>query len=122
MKHRRRFEIIADILRVAGQGSKKTRIMYLANLSYLLLRKYLDDTVRLGFLKSDGNLYEITDQGQVFLDHFMRFSSKYSRFKHKAESVRSDEETLNLMCTSGKARIKKARARKLKVTRTFSSK
>lgn len=109
MKHRRRFEIIADILRVAGQGSKKTRIMYLANLSYLLLKKYLNDAMRLGFLKSHGNLYEITDQGQVFLDNFMRFSSRYSRFKHKAESLRSDEETLNLMCTPKKARTKKIR-------------
>jgi predicted transcriptional regulator len=107
MKYRRRFEIIADVLRVAGQGSKKTRIMYLANLSHMLLRKYLGETLRLGFLRYNGDIYEITDQGQLFLDHFVEFSSKYTRLQQNVERLKFEEETLNRMCTLGKARIKK---------------
>lgn len=107
MKYRRRFEIIADMLRVAGQGSKKTKIMYLANLSYGLLRKYLDDTLHLGLLSYNEGVYQITDQGQVFLDSFMEFSSRYSRFKKNAERLKFEEETLNRMCTPRKARNKR---------------
>jgi hypothetical protein len=83
--------------------------MYLANLSYMLLRKYLDETLRLGFLRHTGDLYEITDQGQRFLDHFMEFSSKYARLQQNAEHLKFEEETLNRMCTPGKVRIKKNR-------------
>ena len=48
MGYRRKLDIIADMLLVAGSGSgaKKTHIMYQANLSHRLLIKYLEEVVR----------------------------------------------------------------------------
>ena len=109
MRYRRRFEIIADILRVAGQGSKKTKIMYFANLSYLLLKKYLDDTLRVGFLKFDGEGYAVTGQGQAFLERFTEFSSRSARVSHDVASLNSEEDMLNRMCTPKKAKTGKSR-------------
>ena len=110
MKYRRRFEIIADILRVAGQGSKKTKIMYFANLSYLLLKKYLDDTLRVGLLKFDGEGYAVTDRGKAFLERFTEFSSRSARVRQDVASLSSEEDMLNRMCRPKKARTGKSRA------------
>jgi predicted transcriptional regulator len=109
LRYRRRFEIIADILRVAGQGSKKTKIMFLANLSHLLLKKYLDYTLRAGFLKFDGVGYAVTDQGQAFLEHFTEFSSRSARVSQDVASLSSEEDTLNRMCAPKKAKNRKSR-------------
>ena len=110
MKYRRRFEIIADILRVAGQGSKKTKIMYFANLSYLLLKKYLDDTLRVGFLRFNGERYEVTERGQAFLERFTEFSGKSTRVRQDVERLSSEEAMLNAMCRPKKARTGKSRS------------
>jgi predicted transcriptional regulator len=109
LRYRRRFEIIADILRVAGHGSKKTKIMYFANLSYLLLKKYLDDTLRVGFLKFDGEGYAVTDLGQAFLERFSEFSSRSVRVRRDVASLSSEEDMLNRMCRPKKAKTGKSR-------------
>lgn len=109
LKYRRRFDIIADILQVAGRGARKTRIMYFANLSYMLLKKYLDHTLRVGFLKFDGENYEVTDRGLAFLELYRGFSSKSARVKQDVESLSMEEETLNHMCTPGRRRTGKNR-------------
>jgi predicted transcriptional regulator len=109
LRYRRRFEIIADILRVAGQGSKKTRIMYFANLSYVLLKKYLDETLRVGLLRFDGEGYAVTEQGRTFLDRFSEFSSRSARVRQDVASLSSEEELLGRMCTPKKAKTRKSR-------------
>ena len=44
--YRERLDIVADMLQVVNEaGAKKTQIMYKANLSYNLLKKYLADIV-----------------------------------------------------------------------------
>jgi hypothetical protein len=46
VKYRSRLKIVADMLSVAsGDDAKKTRIMYLANLSWDLLNRYLDERI-----------------------------------------------------------------------------
>jgi predicted transcriptional regulator len=41
-KNRSSIDIVANILEIAKDGAKKTRIMYLANLSFDQLKKYLN--------------------------------------------------------------------------------
>jgi len=97
-KYRDGLGIIADILHVAGRGAKKTRIMYVANLSHGLLEKYLGLTVRSGFLRLNGNGYEVTERGQVFLEKYLAFSSRSSKLENEFESVNFERETLKRMC------------------------
>jgi predicted transcriptional regulator len=58
--------IVADILESARLGAKKTRIIFVANLSFKLLEKYLDGLA--GWLiRAISNKYRLTDEGQRFL-------------------------------------------------------
>lgn len=112
-KYRRRFDIIADIIGVARPRSKKTRIMYFANLSYALLKKYLDDSMRLGFLRSAGDEFEVTRRGEDFLERYHQFSSRYSQVEKDLEKVKSDAEVLDKMCRPFRRRNKNCRRTRL---------
>jgi predicted transcriptional regulator len=66
-------EIAAGILEIAKNGSRKTRIMYLGNLSFDLLQKYLDMLVNLGLLQirnEKEKVYLATEKGRRFLEDF----------------------------------------------------
>ena len=91
-------EIIADILKAADKGAKKTRIMYVANLSYKLLEKYLKETIRIGFIRFNNDGYELTEKGRLFLERYDNFSVRYSRIKKELQSVLFEKEVLEQMC------------------------
>jgi len=74
-QYRSRIEIVAKILEIAREGSRKTRIMYLGNLSFDLVQKYLRQLEQLGLLevKQTGageRIYNITPRGREFLTDF----------------------------------------------------
>jgi len=77
-QYRSRIEITANILEIAKQGSRKTRIMYLGNLSFDLIQKYLKQLEELDLLQikqtTDGaRIYHVTPKGQAFLADFQDF-------------------------------------------------
>ena len=79
-QYRSRIQIAANILEIAKQGSRKTRIMYLGNLSFDLLRKYLDMLVKLNLIETRGDSersYIATEKGRRFLEDFYELQ-KYS--------------------------------------------
>jgi len=99
VKYRRRFEIIADILNVAAvNGAKKTRIMYVANLSYRLLEKYLKETLEVDLIRSNNEGYEVTEKGRIFLEKYGEFSSKYSKLERELKALEFEREVLERMC------------------------
>ena len=69
MMKRDRLKIIAEILQVARNGTKKTRIMYQCNLSYLQTRKYINFLLETSFLRI-GNSYHTTEKGFRFLQTY----------------------------------------------------
>jgi len=101
MQYRHRFEILADVVRAAGPGAKKTRIMFLANLSYALLKRYLEEAVNLGFLQVRAREFLATPRGEEFLAKYSAFRSSSSRLKAELESLRSETELLEQMCSLG---------------------
>lgn len=98
VKYRHRLEIIADILNAVGSGAKKTRIMYVANLSYSLLEKYLGETLRVGLVYFNHESYEVTEKGRSFIERYGDFSSKYSKIKSEFEKMMFEREVLERMC------------------------
>lgn len=79
-QYRSRIQITADILEIAKTGSRKTKIMYLGNLSFDLLQKYLEMLVNYELLEVHGGAeknYVATEKGQRFLEDY-RELQKYS--------------------------------------------
>ena len=77
--HRSRIDIIANIVRAAEGGARKTHIMYRCNLSFRQLHIYLDFLVERGLLKSistksggknDSITYETTSKGMAFIQAY----------------------------------------------------
>ncbi len=77
-KNRDRVEIMADVLKAAGNGANKTKIMFMANLSYKLLEKYLDAVMRVGFVQALGSRYKMTEEGRMFLSRYQSFFYKHN--------------------------------------------
>jgi len=73
-KNRNRLEITQDILEIARDGVRKTRIMHTANLSFKLLQKYVNALVRAGLLKvregEKKKTYKTSEKGLQFLREF----------------------------------------------------
>ena len=82
-------EITADILRAALHGARKTHLMYRANLSYDLLRKYVTRLTASGLLATDENhcIYCTTDQGCQFLAVFEEMEKHGTIFYEKRTAL-----------------------------------
>ena len=71
-------EIIGDILTVCAEeaGAKKTRIMYRANMSHEMLRRYLPMLLMRGLLdKSPDCAFTVTARGATYLESYMQLKS-----------------------------------------------
>ena len=79
-QYRSRIQIAANILEIAKEGSRKTKIMYLGNLSFDLLQKYLEMLVNYELLELHGSPdkgYIATEKGKQFLEDYYELQ-KYS--------------------------------------------
>ena len=68
MKRRSKFDIVIAILDVVSGGATKTNIVYKASLNFNLATKYLDLLLERGFIRIDGKVYEITEEGKRFAE------------------------------------------------------
>ncbi len=66
---RSRMEITVAILKIVKGGANKTKIVYGANLNFVLAGKYLEFLRKNGFVESSGSptTYKITGKGSEFL-------------------------------------------------------
>lgn len=93
-KYRSRLQIVADTLYVAGKGSKKTHIMYGANLSYELTNRYLNDLLEAGLIKVRDDGYVVTERGREFLKRFEEYSERRQELKEQINDVNNKKEAL----------------------------
>ncbi len=73
-KNRSRVEIVANMLSIARSGALKTRLMYKANLSYLMVTEYLDYLSNAGLIKEieveGAKVYQTTKKGIEYLQTY----------------------------------------------------
>jgi predicted transcriptional regulator len=78
-RRRDRLYIIAEILKIAEDGSLKTQIMYKANLSFAQLNEYLSFLLRMRLLEIQKEerkkLYLTTAKGEEYLVKYGEISS-----------------------------------------------
>ena len=97
-KNRDKVEIVADILEICRNHTRKTNIMYQANLSFQLLTKYLRLLQQANLIKAGegGSLYSATDKGLEFLKQYyeLRHHSRIANEKRRiVESSLSIQDT-----------------------------
>ena len=94
--YRGRLDIIADILNVASRSARKTQIMYQANLSYKVLKKYLADimSAELVSFENDSQLFLLTDKGQEFLDAYDKYSKTNKHVEKRLDEVATKKKVL----------------------------
>lgn len=78
-------------------GSRKTHIMYGANLSYKLLVKYLDACIDCGLMCEGGSSYQITDKGEEFLQVYGDYDESRRDIEDQINHLNSGKETLENM-------------------------
>jgi len=77
-KKRSRLEIMHDILDQCQTGSKKTWVMYRANLSYDLTDSYLEELMKLGLVENRDGLYYTTEKGKQLNELLKAWKQKKS--------------------------------------------
>ena len=89
MKRRNNVDIMADILRVARGGAKKTWIVYRANLNFKIVKDYLSELTEKGLLAApEGlNLYRTTEKGLDFLEQYYSFRKFHMVVEDQARAL-----------------------------------
>lgn len=104
-KYRSRLQIVADMLSVVSNndGARKTRIMYLANLSWDLLNRYLNDLTEAGLLSFDSSdCYVLTSRGKLFLYRFSEYSKSCEKVEEHLNDLDKEKKRLENMCFNAK--------------------
>ena len=100
--YRSRLDIIADILQVASQNSKKTQIMYQANLSYKVLQRYLKDITAASLISFETaeQCYVLTQKGQEFLDAYKDYAKTNKSIEKRLNDVDNKKKSLEELCSN----------------------
>ncbi len=72
-QRRSNLEIVAEILKIAKKGARKTRIVYGANLNFKMLGEYLAKLEQVGLIEqgeNSGGLVKTTEKGNQYLEQF----------------------------------------------------
>ena len=75
-KRRGRAEIIVDILSAAMRETKKTQIVYKANLNFRRARRYFPYLEEKGLIENIGNEYKTTEKGKQFLRDYQKLEEQ----------------------------------------------
>ncbi len=76
-KRRTSFEIYSDILKVAKEGTKKSHIVYWANLNFKIVEEYLTHLQKSGLISYPTNkepFFRTTARGLKYLDEYARLT------------------------------------------------
>jgi len=87
-KKRSKYEIIQDVLDQCQTGSKKTWVMYRANLSYDLTTNYLNELEKLGLVEPKDGLYYTTEKGKQLLELLKIWNQKKAELNDIATLIR----------------------------------
>lgn len=86
---------MGDIIFCCQEGSKKTRIMYSANLSYQLVRKYLSKMLERGYLTKKEDIYYVTERGKILMAKVKRYRVLKEEYLNLYEELKSNHSRLH---------------------------
>jgi predicted transcriptional regulator len=95
MARRHKLDIIAEILKLAQGGSKKTRLVYQANINFTMLVKYTALLEKKSFIHMMNDHIYTTHEGLEFLRQYEQMRLAWD-FSEEAEKARAEEARANL--------------------------
>ena len=101
-KNRDHLSIVANILVVSNPAASKSHIMRKANLSYLLVEKYLEQIITAGLVRAEGSKYISTEAGRSFLKRYEEYYSRQIEAERSLESLNCERQSLLRMCDANK--------------------
>lgn len=95
-QHRTSMQILAEILKIVRGGARKTRIMYQANLSFAMLKKYLKyaQETELVVCPENGSCYFATPKGHEFLEKYDRYLLRNKQVEDQLRSMAKERAML----------------------------
>ncbi len=98
-KYRPSLEIVKDVLTIVSVKSRKTRVMYQANLSYQLMERYLGNLLENGLIECDvDSCYLITKKGREFLRMYTNYLERHKRIREEIDGADKKKLLLESMC------------------------
>lgn len=99
--YRDRFDIIADVLNIAGRNARKTQIMYQANLSFSVTQKYLAEVEAASLVAFDSETHRfvLTPKGREFLDAYKSYSKVFQNAEKRQNAVAAKRKVLEDLCS-----------------------
>jgi len=99
--YRGKLDIIADILQVVRQNAKKTQIMYKANLSYKVLKRYLNNMTAASLIsfETEDRCYVLTPKGQRFLEVYKDYFKTHKRIEKRINEINCQKQSLEELCS-----------------------
>jgi predicted transcriptional regulator len=96
-RYRSKFEIIADILKIAKQDVRKTHIIYRGNLSFKLATTYLRTVSRAGLIAFDheSQRYKTTKKGKDYLAVFDEYCRHVKNLEERSLRIKNELSHLN---------------------------
>ena len=86
---------MAEILRLSKGGSKRTRLVYQANINFTMLVKYTALLEKKSFIHMMNDHIYTTHEGLEFLEQYERMRLAWD-FNEEAEKARAEEARANL--------------------------
>jgi len=95
-QRRTSLQILAEILRIVRPGARKTRIMYQANLSFYMLKKYLDYALKTELVECPerGGCFFATRKGHEFLEKYERFQLRNNQVEEQLQAMSKEKAML----------------------------
>ena len=99
-RYRQRIDIIADILEVPSLDAKKTQIMFRANLSYKVLKKYLQEILEASLIsfEEERRCYTLTNKGNDFLNAYKDYCRNNKNVEEGLNNIIKAKKTLDELC------------------------
>jgi predicted transcriptional regulator len=85
-------QIMLDILKICSNNAQKTHIMYRANLSYNMCKKYIYALESYGYIRRIGKTYLITDEGSKFINYAEDILQKVNKVLDKTREDGDEDE------------------------------
>jgi len=69
-KRRNSLDIMADMIKTARHGARKTQLVYRCNLNFKIVKRYLGYLMNKGFFIHDPPRYYTTEKGVMYLARY----------------------------------------------------